>query len=170
MIPLILFLVLLGIVLLWQSGRRQKASGLPAGRIIYADMRAWGPVEEPLYSARLGLTGRPDYLVQKGSQFIPVEVKTSRVAGAPYDAHVFQLAAYCLLVEAAYGERPSYGILHYPNRTFAIDFTPQLENALLGVLDEMRSQERRKEVSRSHESPARCSHCGYRSVCDQALR
>jgi CRISPR-associated exonuclease Cas4 len=59
--------------------------------------------------------------------------------------------------------------LHYANRTFAIDYTPELESALLDVLEEMRTQERRREVERSHDSPERCAHCGFRSVCDQAL-
>lgn len=166
---LVVLLFVLAVALLWLSGQRQKASGLPAGRIIYTDTRGWGPVEEPLYDAGLGLTGRPDYLVQRGEQLIPVEVKSSRVAEAPYDSHIYQLAAYCLLVQRVYGKRPAYGILHYANRTFAIDYSPQLEAALLELLDEMRAQERRKEIGRSHESAARCNSCGYRSTCDQRL-
>ncbi|HEX9028438.1 MAG TPA: CRISPR-associated protein Cas4 [Anaerolineales bacterium] len=166
---LAVFLLVLAVVLLWLAGRRQKASGLPAGRIIYTDTRAWGPVEEPLYAADLGLTGRPDYLVQRDNQVIPVEVKSGRAAEAPYDSHIYQLAAYCLLVQRVYGKRPAYGILRYANRTFAIDYTPQLEASLLALLDEIRVQERRKEVARSHESAARCKGCGYRSICDQRL-
>ena len=169
MLPLSIFLLLSALVLFWLAGRRRKAAGLPAGRIIYADTGSWGPVEEPLYDSALGLTGRPDYIVQQGDQWIPVEVKSSQVTEAPYDAHVYQLAAYCLLVERAYGQRPPYGILHYPNRTFAIDYTPEMESTLLDLLAEMRAQERRKEVSRSHEIAARCKGCGFRSICDQKL-
>ena len=170
MLPLSIVLFIIALILLWQVRRRQKEIGLPAGRVIYADTRRWGAVEEPLYNARLGLTGKPDYLVQQGDQFIPVEVKSSHVGSAPYDAHIFQLAAYCLLVESTYQERPPYGILHYPNRTFAIDYTIELETALLDLLEEIRAQDRRKEIQRSHDSPARCSRCGYRSICEQALR
>jgi CRISPR-associated exonuclease Cas4 len=170
MLPLIaLVLFIAGLILLWQSGRRKKALGLPSGRITYADTSRWGPVEEPLFHRSLGLTGRPDYLVRQGEQYIPVEVKSSRISGSPYDSHIYQLAAYCLLVENAFGTRPAYGILHYPNRTFAIDFTPQLEDALLDLLEEMRSQDREAEIHRSHESAARCLRCGYRSTCEEAL-
>ena len=91
------------------------------------------------------------------------------VTTAPYDAHIFQLAAYCLLVQRHYGKRPAYGILHYPNRTFAIDYTARLEEQLLRLLEEMHAQERRKDLPRSHDSPARCSRCGYRLICDQRL-
>ena len=55
--------------------------------------------------------------------FIPVEVKTGRTPAAPHDAHIFQLAVYCLLVEKTYGKRPSHGIIHYPSRDFEVDFT-----------------------------------------------
>jgi CRISPR-associated exonuclease Cas4 len=166
---LAILLLALGLVLLWLAGRRQKASGLPAGRVIYTDTRGWGRVEEPLYAASLGLTGRPDYLVHKGEAIIPVEVKSSRVGAAPYDEHVFQLAAYCLLVQHVYGKRPPYGILNYPTRTFAIDYTPELEESLLELLEEIRLNDRRQELARSHESAARCGGCGYRSTCNQRL-
>ena len=169
MLILALFIFVLALVLLWQASRSQRAIGLPAGRVIYADTRSWGPVEQPLYDAELGLVGKPDYLVETGGQVIPVEVKSSPVTTAPYDAHVFQLAAYCLLVQRHYGKRPAYGILHYPNRTFAIDYTAQLEQQLFQLLEEMHTQERRKDVPRSHESAARCSRCGFRATCDQRL-
>ena len=168
LIALLLLAAALG--LFWWVHRRQKALGLPGGRVIYADTQRWGPVEEPLYDASLGLTGRPDYVVRQGNGVIPVEVKSSQVADGPYDAHIYQLAAYCKLVEHAYGKRPPYGILHYTNRTYAIDFTPQLESALLDLLARMRAQERRTNIPRSHTQPARCRGCGYRSICDQRLK
>jgi len=169
MLVLSALLFLLGLSLLLLVNRRQKASGLPAGRIIYADTGAWSPVEKSLFDPNLGLVGRPDYLVQEGDQFIPIEVKTSRVREAPYDSHIYQLAAYCRLVQSAYGKRPAYGILHYPNHNFAIDYTPELEEALLQIVEGMHTLERKTEVGRSHETRARCQACGYRLACDQKL-
>jgi CRISPR-associated exonuclease Cas4 len=166
---LALALVIIALALLWTAARRQTQAGLPGGRVIYTDMRGWGPVEKPLYDPALGLAGKPDYLVEKGSQIIPVEVKSTRVVDAPYDSHIYQLAAYCLLVQRTLGVRPPYGILRYTNRTFAIDYTPQLENALIDLLNEIRLAGDQKEQARSHESPQRCARCGYRSSCDQAL-
>jgi CRISPR-associated exonuclease Cas4 len=165
----VLILVLAAGYLFWQAARQRAASGLPGGRVIYADPKQWGPLEEPLYDARLKLTGKPDYLVRQGEQIIPVEVKTGRTPTAPRDGHIFQLAAYCLLVERTLGVRPSYGILRYPERTFAVDYTPELEEALLATLAEMRRDERRGDCPRSHEQPARCGRCGYRAHCDQRI-
>ncbi len=169
MLYLAILLILIALGFLWQSRRQRQSLGLPAGRIITSDTSKWGALEQPLYDAELGLVGRPDYLVKQTGQFIPVEVKSNRVSSAPYDAHIFQLAAYCLLVQRHYGKRPAYGILHYPTHTFAIDFTPQLETALLDLLDDIRSKERKKNIARSHESSERCHGCGYRNLCDQRL-
>jgi CRISPR-associated exonuclease Cas4 len=164
-----LFLFILAIILLWLSSRQRKQAGLPGGRIIYTDTRAWGEVEKPLYDAQLGLAGKPDYLVEQNGQIIPVEVKSGRAPDAPYDSHIYQIAAYCLLVQRGMGKRPPYGIIHYSDRDFAVDYTPELENNLLDVLAEMRRDEVRTGVARSHEVPARCHRCGYRDLCDQKL-
>jgi len=169
MLYLALALILIAVALLWQSGRQRAQAGLPGGRIVYTDTRAWGRVEKPLLSADLGLTGKPDYLVQQGRAMIPVEVKSGRPPEAPYDSHIFQVAAYCLLVEKIYNTRPPYGIIHYSGRDFAVDFTPQLESALMDQLAEIRRDETRTKVGSSHEDAARCRKCGFRKVCDQSL-
>ncbi len=164
-----LALLLLAAILFWLSGRARRAAGLPGGRIIYTDTRGWGKVEKPLYDSTLGLTGKPDYLVEQHGKLIPVEVKSGRAPEAPYDSHIYQLAAYCLLVEKTMGKRPPYGIIHYADRDFAIDYTHELEDALLDLLADLRRDERREEVPRSHENPGRCAKCGFREVCDQRL-
>ncbi|HEX9090399.1 MAG TPA: Dna2/Cas4 domain-containing protein, partial [Anaerolineales bacterium] len=118
----------------------------------------------------LKLTGKPDYLVQQGNQIIPVEVKSRPAPQTPYDSHIYQLAAYCILVAFQYDHRPTYGIIHYSNRTFAVDFTPALESATNSIIQEMQGKTIRSQVDRSHDNPRICQHCGYRSYCDQSLR
>ncbi len=169
MLQFAILVALLALGLLWVAKRQQRNAGLPEGRVIYADTRGWLPVKDPLYDPNLGLTGRPDYLVQQGEQVIPVEVKSTRALEKPYETHIYQLAAYCLLVERAFHVRPLYGILHYPDRTYRIDFTRELEAALLTLLENMRTQDSLEELPRSHDSPARCHGCGFRSACDQRL-
>ena len=164
-----LVLLLLAILFFWQSNRQRQAAGLPGGRVIYTDTRGWGKLEKPLFYQALGLTGKPDYLIEQNGQIIPVEVKSGRAPEAPYDSHIYQVAAYCLLVDRIYKKRPPYGIIHYPQRNFAVDFTPALENALLDLLAEIRRDETRAEVNCSHAEPARCVRCGFRKVCQQKL-
>jgi CRISPR-associated exonuclease Cas4 len=164
-----LAILLIAIVLLFISGRQRHLAGLPGGRVVYSDTRAWGAVEKPLFDAHLGLTGRPDYLVEQNGKLIPVEVKTGRTPEAPYDAHILQVAVYCLLVQKTSGKRPPHGIIHYPNRDFAVDYTPGLESALLDLLADIRRDEHRLNVERSHDDEQRCRRCGYRNACDERL-
>jgi CRISPR-associated exonuclease Cas4 len=166
---LALALFILAIFFFRRSTIERKEAGIPAGRIIYSDTRGWGKVEKPLYSSELELTGKPDYLVQQNGWIIPVEVKSGHAPETPYDSHIYQLASYCLLVEKTYGTRPPYGIIHYENRDFAIDYTSELEQSLTDLLVEMKRDEHRKDVPRSHEQAARCTRCGFKNVCDQSL-
>ena len=169
MLYLALFLFIFALFFFRRSSVQQKAAGLPGGRIIYTDTHGWGRVERPLFYAAMELTGKPDYLVRQNGMIIPVEVKSGRAPEAPYDSHIFQLAAYCLLVEKTYDTRPPYGIIHYENRDFAIDYTRELENALVDILVDMKRDEHKKDVPRSHEQAGRCAGCGYRNACDQTL-
>jgi CRISPR-associated exonuclease Cas4 len=166
---IILLLFILAMVFFWQSDRQRKTAGLPGGHVVYTDTRGWGRVEKPLYYSALGLTGKPDYLIERNGQLIPVEVKSGHAPQAPYDSHVFQLASYCLLVEKTYGKRPPYGIIHYENRDFAVDYTHDLEAALIDLLADMQADDIKREVDRSHVQASRCARCGFRNVCVQSL-
>lgn len=169
MLYLAFSLLVLGLILLSLSRQKRIGTGLPGGQIIYADTSNWFPVEKPLFDSQIGLSGKPDYILKRDDTVIPVEVKSSKIAQAPYDSHIFQLAAYCRLVENHYKLRPPYGILHYPNRTFRIDYTTNLESDLLDLLIDMRAKANRKMVQRSHDSTQRCTRCGYQPHCDQKL-
>lgn len=164
-----LLLFILALFFFRKSSTQRKEAGIPGGRIIYTDTRGWGKLEKPLYYAPLELTGKPDYLIEQGDKIIPVEVKSGRVPDAPYDAHIYQLAAYCLLVDKTYKKRPPYGIIHYSGRDFAVDYTRELEQSLTDLLVEMKRDEHKRNIPRSHESPARCAKCGFREACDQKL-
>ena len=164
----ILFLAT-GVILLRQANRQQMRTGLPQGRVIYADTGAWNHIERPFFSPRHRLTGKPDYLLKNDGEIVPIEIKSGTAPSQPYPSHMLQLAAYCLLVQETYNVRPSHGIVRYPGQTFAVDFVPELEDRLLATLDEIRQDAEADDVSRSHNNPAQCAACGYRPFCDQSL-
>jgi CRISPR-associated exonuclease Cas4 len=163
------FLVILALVLLWLSSRQRRGLGLPAGRVLYADTGAERRVEQPLYADDLLLVGRPDYLVESAEGLVPVEVKSGSSPQKPYDTHIFQLAAYCVLVARNFKQRPAYGIIRYPQRSFRIEFTQELENQLLGLLKEMRNGLDLAELHRSHNVFGRCRACGFGQLCEEHL-
>ncbi|MCA1954972.1 MAG: CRISPR-associated protein Cas4 [Anaerolinea sp.] len=169
MIGLFLGLLILALLLFWLGQRQQRSAGLPEGRILYSDMDVGSKPERPFYDPELGLTGKPDYLVQSGQDLLPVEVKSSDAPSEPYQSHIMQLMAYCYLVARSTGRRPPYGILRYRNRSFAIDYSAAREEQLLAQIAEMRRLERSGKAMRSHEEPRRCARCGYARHCPQKL-
>ena len=168
MLPLVL--ILLALLFWFLSRRTREAAGLPEGAVVYTDTGGWGRLEKPLFSRRLQLTGKPDYLVREAAGYVPVEVKSGRApAGGPHASHVYQLAAYCALVSEAYGQRPAYGLVKYADQTVRVDYTPELEGELVELMDDIRASESADDVPRSHDSAARCRACGFREACAEAL-
>ena len=162
-------LLTLALFLIYLSRRQRRQLGLPAGDLLYEDMASGDKLRKPLYDEELNLVGRPDYLIREGENLVPVEVKSGRSPKRPYESHIYQLAAYCLLVAKQFGQRPSHGLIRYPQRSFKVNFTEELEARLLSLLDEIRTQRSSKDVARSHQQTARCRACGYLQVCDQSL-
>jgi CRISPR-associated exonuclease Cas4 len=165
--------LLLLIVALWlavRSRRGQQRSGLPQGRLVYADTGRWSAVARPYFSQRYRLAGKPDYLVEGEEGLTPVEVKqtAARPGGRAYASHVMQLAAYCLLVEEAHGQAPGYGLIRYSDATVRIDYTLALRSQLLALMDDLRASRGQRDVGRSHQDGARCRACGVRHACGPA--
>lgn len=169
---LVVGLLLLALALgLWLWSRNlESRAGLPAGQLIYADGRHRFANNDVLIARDLKLTGKPDYLVQEANgMIVPVELKSSAAPQTPHDTHIFQLAAYCLLVEENYGIRPEYGIIQYRDQAFAVEYTPELEEDLLDLLADMREDLFAADVNRQHNDWARCARCGVRGQCVQRL-
>jgi CRISPR-associated exonuclease Cas4 len=169
MAPLFFILLALGLVLLRLAMRGRARSGLPRGRVVYADTGGWDRPDGPLFSRELLLTGKPDYLVADGAALIPVEVKSGRAPTQPYASHVLQLAAYFLLVEECYGQRPPHGIVKYTNLVFEVDNTPELEQEVLDTIENIRADLAAGNAPRDHDDPRRCRACGQRRNCSQCL-
>jgi CRISPR-associated exonuclease Cas4 len=167
----VIALLALALLLLALSWLRRTRSGLPEARVVYADDAHFQRLSAPLSDAQLGLIGKPDYILKlRDGTAIPVEVKSTRAPNQPYETHLIQLAAYCRLVEASMGARPPYGLLRYADRTFQVDYTPELETRLRTLIGQARAAEGdRSAPNRSHHQPGRCQGCGFRSVCDQKL-
>ena len=160
-------LLLAAVWLALRARRGQRRSGLPEGRLVYADTGRWSEVARPYFSQRYRLTGKPDYLVDTEEGLVPVEVKHTAAppGGRAYESHIMQLAAYCLLIEEAYGQRTTHGLIRYDDATIQIDYTPALRQHLLDLLDQMRADRKLRDVKRSHDAPARCRSCGVHHAC-----
>ncbi len=168
---LIAFLLVgVALVALIMSVRLRGASGLPEGEVISSDVSVQTK-GKPLYSARYGLTGTPDYLTSTSDGLVPVEIKPTRKEEEPRQSHLLQVLAYCLLVEETGGRKPPYGLLRYSSSTFRVDYNDATRAHLLEVMDTMRRTAELEEwqIERNHEVPGRCRACGYKQICDQSL-
>lgn len=166
-----LILLIVGWLVWRRGGALRQQTGLPTGRLVYADThgRNWRPTPEPLYSAAYRLVGKPDYVVETKEGLIPVEVKSSASPELPYLGHILQLAAYCLLIEESTGQTPPHGLLKYADALFEVDFSRELRNELLDTMADMRQARLAENVSRSHNQPGKCGACGFRRDCGEAL-
>jgi CRISPR-associated exonuclease Cas4 len=155
--------VILGVVsvtLLRRSGLR--------GRVVASDSVVSRP-SRVLRSARHGIAGKPDYLVEEQGRIAPVELKPTRESKSPWLRDVVQLAAYCLLLEETEPRFAGYGYLRYANRTFRIDFTDRLRGELLRTIARMRADLTAADVPPNHNDPRRCARCMLVRVCGPAV-
>ncbi|MDH7517725.1 MAG: Dna2/Cas4 domain-containing protein [Candidatus Thermoplasmatota archaeon] len=141
----------------------RKKHKILEGKIVYSDLKA---LAKPLFSRRYMLTGKPDYVVRRDKYYIPVEVKTG-VYDEPQRSHVFQLAAYCQLLEDAYGGFVPYGVLVYgDSHQYKIPFNPRIRFELDSTVKTMRYIMRTGNVVRNHDDVRRCIGCSMRTYCE----
>jgi CRISPR-associated exonuclease Cas4 len=166
-----LFLLLVvGMALLALSRRLRQQSGLPKGEVFYED--ASGRAQVPLYSKRLMMAGKPDYLLNDpDGNLIPVEVKSGNAprTGQPHESHVMQLAAYFFLIEDVLRRPVPYGLIRYRNGILQVDNTDELRERLMNVIAQMRTLLARGRPQRNHEQTQRCAHCSMVHACDERL-
>ena len=169
LVALLLFIV--AVLLLVIAWRFKKASGLPSGTLVYADTDQLQPVPRPLYDPSLRLVGKPDYVIrQKDGCLIPVDFKSMPGPAQPYDSHVYQVLAYCYLIEQTQGKKPSHGLIRYQDKSFEVPYCEAEKERFSELIQTLRQVEAcNEEPNRNHHQAARCRSCGFRDICDQNL-
>lgn len=133
------------------------------GRITYSDLSI---PANPFYSKKYKISGKPDYIVKQNKSLIPVELKTGNHI-KPQKNHIFQIAAYCHLIEQKYGGFVPYGILVYNNtHQYKIPFDPRIRFELESTIKEMRYRLKTGKIIRNHNDIKRCKACSMRIYCD----
>ena len=170
-VVLLLAIVFLLALLVWvRAVRRIARSGVPLGRVISQDTDRRRALHRPLVSLHHGLAGKPDYLVETNEGLVPVELKSrDSPRSGPYASDTTQLTAYCVLVEAATGVTPPYGIIQYANRSWRTEYGPHAREQVLLIIEEIRGARDSQSVHRNHSCPARCRTCGFRETCEERI-
>jgi CRISPR-associated exonuclease Cas4 len=144
-ILIIVIVLLLGFILLIVSRLIRKKLVTDVGDVIYSDSSQLPG--ELLYAKSIPLVGKPDFIFKKEEKMIPVEIKRGKTPREPYRNHIAQLYAYCMLIKEAYGVRPEYGIIKYPDKEFTLVFPDDLERNLTKAVNEM-LEKKKKGISR----------------------
>jgi CRISPR-associated protein Cas4 len=137
----------------------RRRRGLTQGRTLDLDGRT-------LYSARHGLAGRPDCIVDENGLPIPEEWKTARRV---HDSHRAQLGAYFVLIEDETGIRPPHGyVVLSDGRREKVKNTNELRTRVLAVADQIRAARRQlAQIIQVRQPAAKCRGCGVREACGQ---
>ena len=146
--------------------RDQAKARLVPGKLVASDLAGQG---ELLHDQEWGLQGRPDYVLETKSGFVPVEVKASTTPRHPHANHRLQLACYLRLIEAKTGRPPEYGLLNYPGGVFRVAWDDRLRAELKGTLGRIEEARREGKADRDHSHVGRCLGCARRDACDQRL-
>ena len=136
------------------------------GKITYSDLNK---PAKPLFSKIYRIAGKPDYIIEKNKNYVPVEVKSGAYE-TPQKSHIFQIAAYCQLVEENYKRFVTYGILVYnENKQFIISFDPKLRFELENSIKKMRHALYTGQIERNHDDLYKCKNCSMRTYCQIKL-
>lgn len=139
-----------------------------SGRVLASDVGVTRP-GTVLRSAHYGVSGKPDYLVERGGRVVPVEVKPTRRRAHPWLRDVVQLATYCLILEEIEPRFAGYGDLRYADRTFRVDFTPSLREELLRTIAAARADLLAADLAPNHDDPRRCARCMLVRACGRPV-
>ena len=121
------------------------------------------------FSNKYRITGKPDYVIKRNDDYIPVEFKSGFYT-KPQKSHIYQLATYCYLIEENYDCLVPNGILVYNNRyQFKIEFNPKIRFELEKTLKNMRQIIKTGKLSRNHNDLFKCKNCSMRNNCNFKL-
>lgn len=159
-------LLILGIFNERRARHLESESSLVPGKLVASDLSGEGPL---LHDPEWGLSGRPDYVLETQSGFVPVEVKAARTPPRPHANHRLQLGCYLRLIEVKTGKPPEYGLLNYPEGVFRVAWDDGLRAEVKATLERMAQARAAGRADRDHEHVARCRGCARRDACDQRL-
>ena len=139
-----------------EKRRSLRAYGLTGGQRLF---------QVPLQSERLGLSGRLDMVIITGREVIPVEHKFSSRKVSRH--HLYQLAAYALLVEERWQRPVRRGFVYLipAKRAEEIIITSNRRTRAMQALREIRSMIATESMPPPTRYRGRCVDCEFRRYC-----
>lgn len=158
------------LVLLWvirAGGKPTRVTGLPEGEIVYSGISGHGV--KLLHAHRFHLSGKPDYVVKRGTEFLSVEVKSGATPRELYDSDRMQVVAQALLVEEEFGQRPKVGYVRYADKTFKVKISPKSVEKVEKAIAVMREARATATIPDAYPAWYLCPTC-KRTSCPKRVK
>lgn len=158
-------LIILSKILQIKVDSIKKDYKIQDGKITYTDLNV---PAKAFFSKKYRISGKPDYIVKKDKRYLPVELKIGSHDSPPKN-HIFQLAAYCQLIEENYGIFVPYGILVYNDGyQFNVPFDPKIRFELENTINEMRHILKNGKINIDFKDQYKCLNCSMKDYCTLA--
>jgi len=114
-----------------------------------------------LHSKKYGIYGRVDAFWKEENGYVVYEFKYSEYDKRSFKMHVYQAAAYALLVEENFG-RVIRLVLEYRDRKVEVPFSRGIRNYVVSIINKIHKMD-----SLTYRVDRRkCGDCGYRHLCN----
>ncbi len=136
--------------------RGTRLYGLPEGEKV---QEVW------LESPELGLVGKVDLVIRRGSEAVPVDFKDT--VGRVPASHRLQVAAYGMLLEEAWGVRVQKGVVYQIPRRRAtpVALTARMRRRVRETLEAIREMVEAERFPPGTSQRGRCVGCEFRRWC-----
>lgn len=126
----------------------------------------------PLCSPRLGLTGTVDLIIKtRDDEYVPVDYKNmASNRGRAWIDHKYQLTAYALLIDEAFGVHVKRGFVNYipEGRIIELKITLTMKTHVKRILSHIKRIIKREMLPPIRVAKQKCTGgCGYKQICQQ---
>lgn len=116
-------------------------------------------------SAKWGLVGKLDLLIETGDELYPVDFKFTK--GRPYPNHLYQLGGYALILEDQTRKPVKKGFVYLITQEDAVvyDMTQDLKEQCIRTLEVIRDMILEERFPDPPSQRTKCADCEYRNYC-----
>jgi CRISPR-associated exonuclease Cas4 len=146
--------------------KERRRTTLLGGKKIKVEQK-WTALQ--LKSEKMGLEGMVDMAVRTPEGYAIVEYKSMTAPKRVLPGHLYQAAAYAMLVEEAFTTniRKLYVYYEKSDKIFEIPLTDSIKRHVLWTIRQIRTiiQKEKLPITRASR---KCPSCGYRWICKEA--
>ena len=146
--------------------KERRRTTLLGGKTLKVEQK-WTALQ--LKSEKLGIEGTVDMIAKTPEGYVIVEYKMTYMPKKILPSHLYQAAAYAMLVEEAFKTivRKLYVYYEKSNRALEIPLTENIRRHVIWTIGRIRRIIQEEKLPDAKPS-RKCRSCGYRWICKEA--